>query len=1055
MVKLFIQKHAAVFSAAVLIVIMGIMSYISLPRESMPELKQPMIFVTTTYPGVSAKDMENLVTRVIEEEIEGLEGLDVISSVSQQSLSFINVEFTSNIDVETALRKVRERVDIAKSELPIDVDQPMVKELSSSDWPIYTMVMSHPDGIEKIDKAATLLEEEIKRIRGVLDVDVYGQLQKEVIIEIDPMKLEKYNFSMNDITKAVQSENASIPGGMLKNRVKNYSLSVTGEMKDPAQFNDIIVSARGVKVPLRELGTASLTWKDPETYSRINGVSCISISITKRSGENIIHIVDRVKERLEELQPKFPAETKILESYDGALEIKDMVLDLENNIFSALVLVLIVTIFFIGGVNAIFVSLAIPFSMLMSFSVLQMMGITLNMIVLFSLVIALGMLVDNGIVIVENIFRHAAMGKSRKEAALEGASEVAGPITASTITTCLAFFPIIFMPGIMGDILSYLPITVIIVLASSLLVALSINPVFCASFMKISEKNMKKMSEGSGAFQKFQGAYGTIVRKVANHPLIALLFTTIFVFAGFFAYGARGKEAIFFPTMDPSSGIVAIDVSQGTPLDITDKYIKRAEAIVKNAPGASSTKNYVATTGQGAGDGMSVGSAENHKGYVRINYKAFLERKLSSSDAIDSLNAKLKEFMGANVSVKAIEGGPPTGNDISFKITGNSYDTLGALADSTLAILKEYGELKIVDSDFEAARPEIQVDIDREKAAFFGVSTQSVASAIRSAINGSIIGKYREGKDEYDITIKYTKPYRGTIADLTSIHIMNRDDERIPLSSIASITPKTTIGVIKRKDLERTVEVWADFFAETANAKVLTAEINKKVAALNIPNGYTIGSGEGAEVRQEAGAFLVKAFIVAIFLIFIVLIAQFNSITEPFIIMVAVLFSFSGVFWGYALAGMNFVVIMSGIGCIALAGVVVNNCIVLIDYTNILKDEGMEYHEAIIESGKTRLRPVLLTAITTILGMAPMAMGISFDVHKFTIIWGSESGQMWVPFAWAMIFGLGFATVLTLVLVPALLSLNYKIFKRVRKIRKKPIPFTEEEEVEDVIMPQM
>lgn len=1037
MVKLFIQKHAAVFLAAFLIIIMGLISYSTLPRESFPEISQPMIFVTTTYAGVAAKDMENLVTRVIEEEIEGLEGLDNISSSSQQSLSMITVEFTSDVDVEIALRRVRERVDIAKAELPVDVDEPIIKELSSSDWPIYTVVLSHPDGLEKIDKAAVLVEDELKRVKGVLDVNVYGRLEKEVLIEIDPLKLEKYDFSMGTVIGAIQAENTSIPGGILKNRVKNYSLSVTGEIKDPEEFNDIIISAGGVKVPLRELGSASFTWKEPDTYSSINGLPCISFNITKRSGENIIRIVERVEKRLDELKPSLPDETEVLISYDESDAINNMVMDLENNIFSALVLVLIVTIFFIGGVNAIFVSLAIPFSMFMSFVVLQCMGITLNMIVLFSLVIALGMLVDNGIVIVENIFRHAAMGKSRKVAALEGATEVAGPITASTITTCLAFFPIMFMPDILGEMLSYLPITVIIVLTCSLLVALSINPVFCSTFMKISDKNMKKMTEGSGAFTKFQNLYGKLVTKVASRPILALIISTVIVFAGFVAYGIRGKEALFFPTMDPSSGVVELELAQGTPLDHTDKYMKMAQEIVKNAAGMSSVDNYVSTTGQGAGGGFTGAVSEQNKGNIKINYKDFLDRDMRSTEAIDSINAGFKGFTGATISVKAVEDGPPTGNDISVKITGNSYDTLGTLADQALRIMKTYPQLKVVDSDFEAARPEIEITVDREKAAFYGVSTRSVASAIRNSINGSVVGKYREGKDEYDITVKYMKPYRSTVGDLNGIHIVNNDDVRIPLSSIASISPRTTIGVIKRKDLQRAVEVWADFYEDVPNRGVLTKEINEKIAQIEVPAGYNIGAGASAEMRDETNMFLAQAFIVAIFLIFIVLVAQFNSVTEPFIIMVAVLFSFSGVFWGYAIAGMNFVTIMSGIGCIALAGVVVNNCIVLIDYTNILKDEGMEYHKAIIESGKTRLRPVLLTAITTILGMTPMAFGVSFDVHDFSIIWGSESGQMWIPFAWAMIFGLGFATILTLVLVPALLSLNYRIFRRVKKIHKK------------------
>lgn len=1034
MVKLFIERHAAVFSFSILVIIMGVWSYLDLPRESMPEIKQPMVFVTTVYPGVAAHDIENLVTRVIEEEIEGLEGLDKITSSSQQNVSFINTEFTSDVDVEVALRRIRERVDIAKSKLPDDADEPIVKELSSSDWPIYTVVLSHPDGLERLDETAKEVEDELARIRGVLDVKVAGRPEKQVLIEVDPLKLEKYGFSMNNVIGAIQNENAAIPGGILKNVVKNYSLSVTGEIKDVSDFEDIIVKYQGTKVPMRDLATAKFQWKDPETYSRINGEPCITLSITKRSGENIIHIVDRVKKKLDEMNNAFPEGTQVIESYNDSDIIKEMVLDLENNIFTALVLVLIVTIFFIGKVNSIFVSLAIPFSMLMSFAILQMFGITLNMIVLFSLVLALGMLVDNGIVIVENIFRHASMGKDRRQAAMDGAHEVSGPIFASTLTTCLAFAPIIAMPGIMGDMLKYLPITVIVVLSSSLLVALSINPVFCASFLRISEKNMKKITEGSGTFTKIQNWYVRKVKWAVNNPIKTIFSTFLIVIAGFVIYGLGGKEVEFFPAMDPNSSIVGIEMPQGTPLDVTDEIVKEVEQIISTSP--ASMDNYVATTGQGASDNMFGGGGEEyHKANIMINYVTYQDREINSTEAIDTLTNRVKSIVGAEVQVREVENGPPTGHAISLKVNGDDYSVLGALSDSIKLILSEFKELKLIDSDYEAAKPQVKVDVDREMAAFYGLSTAEVASAIRNAINGAVISKFRKGEDEYDIEVRYKEDFRNTLNSLKNVHIVNHDDVRIPLASLAKISSETTIGVIKRSDVQRAVEVWADFYDNVENKNEIKALIDKKVSNIKVPTGYNIGAGEGMEMRQESTAFLGKAFLIAVFLVFIVLIAQFNSVSEPFIIMLTVVFSFSGIFWGYFLTGMPFVIIMSGIGCIALTGVVVNNGIVLIDYTNILKRSGMDYHKAVVEAGRTRLRPVLLTAITTVLGMVPMAIGVSFDVHKFVFQFGSESGQMWVPFAWAMIFGLSFATILTLIVIPAMLSLNFSLFNGVESNR--------------------
>ena len=1026
MIDLFIRKHMAVFALAVLIVIMGIVAYIQLPRESTPEIKQPYIFINTTYVGVSARDIESLVTQPIEQELDGMEGLAEITSESRQNVSFIFVEFTSDVDVETALRRVKDRVDLATPSLPDGADEPAVREFSVTDWPFFQVVLSHPDGVEVIDAAAERFQEDLEGISGVLEVDIAGNPEKEVLIEVDPMRLRNYGFSVDDVIAAVQSENTSIPGGRLKNPEQNFGLSVTGEIEDPREFENIFVNANGVNVPLEEVARVRFGNVEPETYSRLNGTPAITLSIKKRIGANILEMADTVRERVDVLKPSLPAGTSVVVIYDESRYIRDIIADLENNMASGFILVLLVTVFFLGRRNSLFVSLAIPFSMLLSFFVLQLLGITLNMIVLFSLILALGMLVDNGIVIVENIFRHATMGKNRVQAAIDGSKEVAGPIAASTITTCLAFFPIIFMPGIMGDIMSFLPKTVIVVLASSLLVAVAINPVFCSNFMNVNEKARKKMSEGSGTFARFRNWYGKMLFRATSRPGVTIGAVTGLVVIGIVLFGMLGKDPLFFPYLDPERARVHIEAPQGTPLDRTDRVAREVEGIVQGSP--ASLENYESTAGRSAGD------TATHLASINLTYAPYNEREIRGATAVAELRERVQNVTGAIVKVEESTGGPPTGDDVSFEIRGENYQVLGDISDSLLEVFRDYPELKGIDSDYEASQPEYRIAIDRGKAAHYGLSTREIASTIRTAINGSTIGTYRQDEDEYDITLRYTKESRNSLGMLRNVEVVAHDGSRVPLSTVADISPRSSVGVVKRRNLNRAVNVWANFQENATNRGEVLQAINTRVDKIEagLPPGYSIGTGASFDERSESTAFLAQAFMVALFLIFAVLIAQFNSVADPFIILFSVFLSIGGVLWGFLLTGQAFVVIMSGIGCIALAGVVVNNCIVLVDYTHRLIRDGIPWGEAIIEAGRTRLRPVLLTALTTILALIPMAVGVSFDVHSFSIQVGSESAEYWKAFALTMLFGLSFATVMTLIVVPSLLTVKYRFLDRRR-----------------------
>jgi multidrug efflux pump subunit AcrB len=1030
MIRFLVNKASVVFTFSFLIVLSGIISYIRLPRESAPEIKQPYIFITTTYLGVSARDMENLVTRVIEDEINGIDGLIEITSSSQQGLSFIFTKFASDITVETALRRIQQRVDRARPELPEDAEEPSVQELSSSSFPILIISMSHLDGTGVIDKTAEDLEDDLRKLPGILDVTMAGNLDKKVLIELDPVLLSQYKLSIDDVTDAVKGANASIPGGILKNQVRTYSINVNSEIRSPEQFENIMVSSGSVSVPLNKLGTVSFTFSEPETYSRFNGKPAITLSLTKRSGENIIKIVDLVKSRIDSIKTNFPQGTQIHYTYDGSDDIRKIIADLENNMFSGFILVMLVTIIFLGFVNSLFVSLAIPFSMLLSFTVLQFMNITLNMVVLFSLILALGMLVDNGIVIVENIFRHGSMGKSSKNAAIDGSSEVAWPIITSTITTCLAFFPIIFMPDVMGDFMAYIPITVIVVLLASLFVALTINPVFCSRFLKVADnKNSARMTDGGRVYNWMVKNYVHWLHLSLKHTKKVLTVAFIIVSLGFVLYGLFGKETVFFPSQDPSELIITTKMPQGTPLEKTDCVVRNIEQIVHTVP--ASLKNIQATSGRSGNDDVFSGIGEEYnEGFIRLSLKPFQERKIKGITTEDELKKRLRGFSSASVEIHEQENGPPSGHDLSYSVVGDDYTILGMFADSILELLRHYPELKLIDSDFEAAKPELSIIIDRKKAAFYNLGVQQIASTIRSSINGSIIGSYRSGEDEYDIIVRFVPEYRNSISNVNALYVIDKDGTRIPLTSVSSISTGASVGTIKRRDFQRSVSVWADFFPDIQNKRAIQKKVDTLVYGMNVPFGYQIKSGQGSEMRQEATSFLVQAFLIALFLIAIVLVAQFNSIGQTFIIMISVFLSLGGVFWGYFLSGQVFVVIMSGIGCISLAGVAVNNCIVLVDYTNKLIASGKPVYDAVVNAGETRLRPVILTAATTVLGLVPMALGISIDIHpsSFGIQIGSEMTEFWTAFAWSMIYGLTFATVMTLIMVPCMLSLYFKWF---------------------------
>ncbi len=1017
MIKFFVNKFIPVICFALLIVIIGVDAYRTLPREADPEIKVPWIMVNTSYPGVAAKDIESLITVKLENELDGLDGLETITSSTYQSYSAIWLEFSADVTVEEALRLVKDRVDGVKGSLPQDAEDPYVKEVTMSDWaPVLTVVLSHPKGVGVLDQFANDLKEKLNSVSGVLEVDMSGNQTMEVAIELDPIKLEHYNFSIDDVRYGIMGEHTTIPGGILKSSKKNWSLSVTGEIKDVNNFQNIIISNEGKKVKLRDLGSVTFKKENPESLARINGNDAITLNIKKKVGSDVSKLILDAKKIIEDEKPSIPSGGDIVITSDTSEIIESSIADLENNMFTSIILVLFVTFLFLGKTNSIFVSIAIPFSMLISFFVLKVMGITLNQMVLFSLILALGMLVDNGIVIVENIFRHAAMGKTRMEAAIDGTKEVAGAIIASTMTTCLVFFPILFMPGIMGDYMSFIPKTVIVVLLASMTVGLTITPVFCSRFLRMTEKSRKKMLEGSGLFGRIQALYYRFLNYAVLRAKRFITISVIICFTGIILYAVFGREPNFFPEMDPEQVRVSIEAPNGTSIYETDKIVRKVEEVVKNSP--ASLASYTSQTNSGG------------KGSVTVNYLPYNERKIKGESAQIILKERLKDITGGKISVDSQTG--MGGSAISYRVVGDNYSVLGDISDKVMAIINNYDEVKISGSDFEDSDPEFIIEIDRAKAAYYGLTTQAIASTIRSSINGTTVGKFREDEKEYNINIRYIEESRNSIDSLKKLQL-SVDGKRIALENVASIKPSTTVGVIKRDALRRTVNVYASFKKDIDNTATITKEISDQINELKkqLPKGYDILLGADGEMQNEATGFLMNAFIIALFLIFILLIGQFNSVADPFISLISSFLAVGGVFWGFFIFNMSFGIIMSGIGCISLIGVAVNNCIVLVDYTNVLIKDGYNWRMAIPEAGKTRLKPVILTALTTVLALIPMGLGISFDLQTFGIQFDSETADMWKSFAWAMMFGLSFSTFLTLVIVPVMLSIKHRTLEKI------------------------
>ena len=1065
-----ISNKSTVAVITFIVVLGGLLSYISMPRENFPEIIVPQIYVATPYPGNSALDVEKLITKRLEKEINAITGIDKITSNSIQGYSSIKVEFNFDITPSEALLKVKDRVDIAMADKDFPKDlpsEPSVTEVNFSELkPIMNINLSGDFSMDQLKDYAEYLEDEIESLTEISGVDVRGVQEKELEVAIDLYKMQASKISFTDVENAIAFENQSISSGDILEDGTRRNVRVVGEFVDPLKVKDIVVKReKGNIVYLRDIADVTFKEQEKESYAREYLQPVVMLDVKKRSGQNLLVASSKIDEIIKISKANvFPSNLVVSKTNDQSNDTKTMVSDLENSIVLGIILVVAVLYFFLGFRNALFVGIAIPLSMLLSFITLSFLEVTLNTMVLFSLVIALGMLVDNGIVVVENVYRLMDKGLSRTEAAKKGVGEVAMPIVASTATTLAAFLPLVLWDGIIGEFMQWLPITLIIVLSSSLFVALVINPMLISLFMKVDPEKENRPTIIKALEKSYQKFLNYALSGKNPYGILAGTFSLLFLAVGLMYIFP--PKILFFPDTEAKQVFVFLEYPIGTDIEETNLLSKRIESDIENHLKQYEVdgENFLVTSvigqvGEGTADpsqGQTGGNTPN-KARITVDFVKFQDRKgVSSEQVLREVREAIQGYPGVRIVVDKPGDGPPTGSPINLEIKGDDYGLILETANNLklfidMANIPGIEELKL---DIDQGKPELLVHVDRQKARRLGISTAQIGSSLRTALYGKEVSTYKDLKDDYPINIRLKNAFRYDRNALMNQKITFRNQssgriKQVPISAVATTENNSSFNAVKRIDMDRVVTVYSNVLSGY-NATDVNAKIRAFIEDFEIPKGLEISFTGEQEKQAEEMAFLSKALLIAVLLIFLILVAQFNSASTPIIISISVVLSLIGVLFGLLIFRMDFVILMTMIGIISLAGIVVNNAIVLIDYINLTiirkrralnldaseKLTSPQLLECVVEGGKTRLRPVLLTAITTILGLLPLALGININFKTLVtelnpnFYIGGENVAFWGPMGWAIIYGLTFATFLTLVVVPILYYLINKIKTR-------------------------
>ena len=1128
-----IDNPSVVYVMIAIFLLVGLSSYFAMPREDFPEVKETKIYISTSFPGNTAEDIERLITDPLEDELKNVSNVVEILSTSQEDYSIITVEFDEDISVDAARQKVKDEVDGEKAseDWPLFNGakvEPNVFDLNlSEEFPIMNINISGDYPVERLKEFGEYLEDEIEDLPQIKEVDIRGAQEKEVEVAVDIYKMMAAKVSFDDVLQAINAGNTTMSAGNLKTSGQRRTIRILGEIEEPSELKNFVVkSENSSPVYLKNIATISFAEEDKTTYAREFGHSVVMLDVKKRAGKNMIEAADQIREIIKDAKENyFPQDLEISISNDSSSRTLNQVDDLINNIIFGIILVVTVLMFFLGFRNALFVGFAIPMSMFMSFTIISALGYTLNTMILFGLIMGLGMLVDNGIVVVENVYRLMdEEGLSRVNAAKKGIGEIAFPIIISTATTVAAFVPLGMWPGVMGEFMKYFPITLSIVLGSSLFVAIFMNSMLVSQFMEIGEKELtlKQLIRltiilvGLGTFILFFGGavrgLGTLmilnaflfwvyrygIKKLAlrfqkktlvifenlyekqlKHALrgknvywyfgvTVMLLVAAFAFFTMSMMSGRTKVE-FFPDNTPNQIIVYIEYPEGTAIEKTDQITKAIEdrvyAVINDSEYADAGHNFlvessVSQVGEGAGNPMTDGGSAAempHRSKITASMREFRFRNGKDSEELrERIQNDLKGiFPGIAISVEKDAVGPPAGYPINIELEGNDYDELIATAESMRNFIntKNIAGIEEIKIDVNKSKPSMQVVVDRKKAGELGVDAGQVGTQLRRALFGEKAGVYKKDGEDYDINIRFNQDLRYNTSALFNQNITFRDQssgriKEVPVSAVASQKNTSGFSAIKHKDTKRVVTVYSGLQPGFTDAGAIVAQIQEAMQDFkNLPRGVKIDFTGQIEEQNKQMTFLMGAFFAGLGLIALILVFQFGAVSKPMIIMLAIFLSFIGVFGGLMITGWPFVIMMTMMGIISLAGIVVNNGVVLLDYTQLLIDRrkvalGLskqdmlskeEVRKAVIKGGKARLRPVILTAITTVLGLIPLAIGLNVDFFSlFTnfdpkIYVGGDNVIFWGPLAWTVIFGLIVATFLTLIIVPVLFTIVYRI----------------------------
>jgi multidrug efflux pump len=1105
-----IDNKISIYVLVFMISVFGALNYYTIPKEQFPEIVIPMIVVNSIYPGTSPSDIENLVTRPLEKNLKSISGVRRITSRSVQDFSSIIVEFNTGIEIRDARQHVTDAVDKTKPDLPTDplFSTPDVMEIDLSEIPIQYINLSGDIPLDRLKEYADDIQERVEGLREITRVEIGGALEREIQVDLDMYRMRAAGLTFYDVEQAVSQNNMTVSGGNIDLQGMSRSINVLGEVKDVDEIRNIVMTTgSGAIVKLSDIASVMDSYREPENFARFDGQNVITLNVIKKSGENLLSASDKISAVIEEMKStSLPPNLVIETTGDQSHYTRDTIRELNNTIILGFIFVTIVLMFFMGLVNALFVALSIPLSIAIAYIFLPVIGFTMNMLVMFAFIFALGIVVDDAIVVIENTHRiHRATRLPIPLAAKYAAGEVFVPILAGTLTTLAPFVPLAFWPGVVGKFMVFIPVTLIITLFASLLVAYLINPVFAIDFMKhddedapVSRKQVFKKTGwivlaaipfylmqltgianlivfiaisyllhnlwGYKVFRNFQDrtlpammrSYEKLLRWALNGKRPVRL---IWGMAGLFIFtlllwNIAGPKVVFFPDDEPNTINTYIKLPVGTDIAVTDSITRIVESRIADRIGKENPliESVVTNVAFLASDNDFDNSTKSsHLAKIAINFVRFHERDgQNTNEYLGRIRDAVHNIAGAEIVVAKLAGGPPVGKPINIEFAGDDLNNLVYQSEKFKRFVDslQIPGIEELKSDFATTKPELLINLDRERANYAGITAATVGDAIRTGQLGKEVSQYREGEEQYPIMLRFNEEQRDDIEQLLNLTIAYTDMNsgvlrKIPLSAVAQIDYINSYGQINRLNSKRVITMSSNVL-DGYNANEINMQLRRMIPQFTLSSGVEIRMTGEQEEQMESMIFLSKALLVSLFLVMFILITQFNSISKPLIIISEVFFSLIGVLLGYMIFGMTVSIIMTGMGIVALAGIVVRNGILLVEFTDVLKNEGMRTRQAIIQAGKTRIIPVVLTATATILGLIPLAIGMNINFGTLlselnpNIYFGGENVMFFGPLSWTIIFGLSIATFLTLVMIPVMYLFIYRraLVKARRKLQR-------------------